>query len=616
MPLVQNNPTPTTQIPTYFEPIAKKNRPSYKKILIGAIIFLGIFFLCLILTFLTRFDAMLFGLKLEGTVLSENSPIANATITLKDDTFTTNDAGKFSISNLKPGRINLNIQADGYKSQDFEVSIAGGFFQYTTKTELNLERNAESTIEGKLVPDTLDYNFFEDRIYIADKAYLINNDGSFKLANQPSGRLEITFKSHNFQDFTKTFDLQKGSNILEPIVLTPSGDVTGSLVSFLNETFVENPEILVNNVTQNQIFIDKDKKQFVVSDLDIGKEYTVRTNVEGYSVTDFNIIIKRGENKLFGYQLIENEIAIYTLEDEDKAAGEQIVNSDINGGNLEFITNIDNLDPLNTLYQKENSKVFFQSDYERQQASIGSQAENIYSLNLTDKKITRISNLSSPGEISTNYISNKLLNLRKSSDEKLILEIASLDGTGLKQLKSFDDKTKIKKLLLSDDGNFVFANFTLPDKSEKFLRIDAKTLDERTVSDRKSIFLNDSESNGEKVLYTAVDESLGITDLFLTDFATGQTTKIVSNTRGFYFQFLDSENILYFENRNSKFNIYQFNYKDNKETQLTNLSSDAIITEIYLQNRNLYYELKNQGLYILNPENPKNNKLVIKKSDD
>ncbi|MBE0573917.1 hypothetical protein IH575_03375, partial [Candidatus Dojkabacteria bacterium] len=77
------------------------------------------------------------------------------------------------------------------------------------------------------------------------------------------------------------------------------------------------------------------------------------------------------------------------------------------------------------------------------------------------------------------------------------------------------------------------------------------------------------------------------------------------------YQFVKGDNnkLIFFEERESNWNIYTFTLDRSQEERITSLTPDYEIKDIY-QESNLLFYLTNRGLLVLDISKPKNFKLV------
>lgn len=82
--------------------------------------------------------------SISGSIVDQISlePIANATITVAGQQYTSDADGKFQLTNLKVGEtVTLIINAEGYPERSFTTSVSNG-----TATEVEYQLNNDNTV--------------------------------------------------------------------------------------------------------------------------------------------------------------------------------------------------------------------------------------------------------------------------------------------------------------------------------------------------------------------------------------------------------------------------------------------------------------------------------------
>ncbi|CAM4017072.1 carboxypeptidase regulatory-like domain-containing protein [Mesobacillus thioparans] len=190
------------------------------------------------------------GSDLKGAITSKKSqdPVADAELILipKDEPdfkaeSSTNDDGTYLIKNLLPGDYTLQVVADGYLQESFELKIG------SDDLEFNLELNPfEAAVLGD-VNGALSQLLNEQNLYAEEKGWdILRNVGKYEviLVNTNKGTRE------QFQQLIEESDEHKTS-----LVFTGTWGVDEGSIPVLNE-LVGSPEIDKQGYNEGAVYID------------------------------------------------------------------------------------------------------------------------------------------------------------------------------------------------------------------------------------------------------------------------------------------------------------------------------------------------------------------------
>ncbi len=573
----------------------------------------ALLFLCAILAIYTNFDTAFSDLKLEGTVLNSTNttPVNSAEIYVNDELkFTTSEDGKYRVTDLKQGKYKIRIQASGFRTQEVEVGMGNAFFSYTTKKDFLMEPASTATITGSFLGD-IDHDFTDDYLELNNKQYQLAKNGTFSASDVTDGSVKLIYKSLSYLDIEKTIQVNTSSFNLEPIVLVPAGDITGDMQSFLKEEIVTNAKVTVESVNPNQISISEDGK-LTVRDLEIGKTYKLRVEASGYETRDYEIEIIQGENKLFNLSIAETGTAYY-FKFREEGKEYNIFSSDYDGIDEKQLTNDPKLEPFNLYFDKDENKLYLQTQKDRATSTIRDQAGLIYTLDLSNNSLNKVTtSTTNLGNVIPNFKAKKAINLTKGSETKSrILQIMDLDGSNRNDLKALSNGT-IDNIFLSDDGSSVyFVENDIAKNKYGLYHMNISDKSVKTISNNPEIVVLDISSDGKRVLFSSKNETTDFKDLQIYTTTTSELKTLKANYSGFQYQFATGSNdtILYFDKRSEVDNIYSMNVDSLSEQKITDLREIDKINNIYQQNSLLYY-ITQRGLNILDLSEPKTGKIV------
>lgn len=580
-----------------------------RRAIIAIIVLFSLFVLCfgsLFILTVTNTDVAIFKITLSGKVsdvLTKNG-IENAEIYINDELKgKTNTSGQYSISGLNLGSVDLKIKTTDYQELNQEVPINRLFLNYNTKRDFELTPKEKAIIDGKVSVEDASYKFIDDRVYIDEQEFRIKTDGTFRIEGITVGNKTFKFKSLNYKDLSNSIEVKPGINKLPDISLTPSGDIDGSLISYITQTVVTDIRFNVENVQEEQIEIDEAK--FKLRDLEVGREYSIQAVARNYLTRDYKITIKQGINQLFDFRLVEAGTSV-NLKLETQSNNLQFYSSDFDGLNLKKLTSFPRNTDIGTyFFNNLENKVYFQSEKDKIRTSSGSgNVSLVYELDLNNLKETRITqNTSKIERVIPNYRAKRMTNIervRNGNGYQYVISVMDLNGENRTDIKTFSDE--INNAVLSDDGKYLFLKTTSGNNSI-LRRFEVSNKQEEIIT-QGALTLLDVTWNGQKVLFSKTNTQTNFQDLTQYTFNNKESRVIKANHDGSDYQFfLESENeFVYIAKRANNTNIYKYNINDNSEIKLTEMNQVDVITDIFQQSEYLFYSTSN-SLYVLDPEN-------------
>lgn len=562
----------------------------------------------------TNLDTSIFKVTLKGIVTDKLSgaPVAGAEIYV-DEVLktTTNEKGNYSIGGLNIGSVSVKIVKEDYQELVQPTPITRLFLSYTTTRNFELTPKERATITGKLVSPDSGYKFVDEKVLIDEDTYDVEIDGTFKIEGVIVGERKLTVTSLNYLDLSNEINVAPGLNELRDIELSPSGDIEGSLKSYVREDLVTNPQFEIENLDSNQIVLGNET--FKIKDLEIGREYAIRVKADGYMTRDYKITIKQGLNQLFDFRLVEEGTTVYLKEDSETKT-KQLFTSDFDGLNLKRISSFkDGDDVYSYYYDSAEGVVYYQSVKDRVNSSLATgNLRLVYKIDiktLVDSKVT--TNTTTLGTLTASYIPKKLISVSKVRSDNITqnkISISDFNGENSVDLKI--TKNAVASVLLSDDGKYLFYRETV-EKVSTIYRIDISSKEEKKIAEGANVLLIDATSNGDQLIYTNTNQETTFVDLLMFNFQTQEVRTLDDNFVGKSYQFVNGVNdeYLYFMEKASQTNLYKNVISENKEVTLTDLKQRDAIQSIFQQSGYTYYVTKD-SLYIIDINKPLSYKVV------
>lgn len=584
-----------------------------RKAFVLLFLILGLCLFGYLVLFFTNMDSSVFQLGLTGTIIDqkENKPIVGAEILINGSTqATTDEKGQYSVSGLNYDQFEFRVRAPDYADFVENLAIPKQVLNYSLRKDIFLTSSKLAIVTGRFIADDPTYKFLLDKLYINEKEYKLNEDGTYNLSSVPVGKATILFESVRYKDINFGANLVVGGNNIPEFTLEPSADIVGTLKSYVRDDIVLNTRFEIENVTAEQIKINDDGK-FRIRDLDIGREYKIRVFSNGYETRDYALTTSQGDNELFGFKLVEEGAATYIGKAESALTSDQIFSADLDGQNVVQLTAIKNLDAKFVGFDSRDNKMYFTSDYEEvrpQQSSI----TLLYTVDLETKNIARVTNqnLTSITNLAPNIRAKKMINqrqLRTTGQVQQQIQILDFSGENIKDLRAAKNITEVK---ISDNGNFVALReneTTISDAKldSKLVRVDVQTGEAREITTKKNMNFHDISEDGNRLIFTALNEQTTFVDLLLYDAQTQETRTIKENHDGMNYQFINPDNgkIIFSAKREGRNNIYLYDIALNTTERITNLAPDDEIRVIYQQERFTFYRTQ-KGLYVIDPLKP------------
>lgn len=558
---------------------------------------------------LTALDTKIFQLTLDGVVLDEKgSPVANAIVALDTAIGRTDTSGKFFFGNLEIKKYKLEISAEGYEDFSQEIVISRSFLNYVNNRTFTLKEAGEASIAGRLISPDAAYDFVNDVFEVGDKAFNIGLDGKFELTKLETGKQKVEFKSAAFKDLTWDLELKGGRNDLGDIQLTPTGDIVGSLASWLREDIVDNIEITVEGVPKEQIILDASAGEFVVKDLEVARKYKLRTQAAGYLTRDYEIGIDQGPNQIFEFRIVE-DLKLPLVREIER--NEQLVALELDGKNPVTLTQEQRDPPFGA--ELVQDVVYYFSTRDNIQNNIGGDGFSAYVTNLTGGNPQRLtSNVQNLGRQVPNFEAQKIANVRKGSTAQArILEVMDLAGNGRQTIKDIA-QGQFGDIVISDDGKVIY--FYIQSSDTQVAGVYRANIGTNPVRlfNKQNIQLLSVGPDGNRLLYSARNEATGLSDLYTYTNSTGQDTTAKSAITGGQYQFIEDSDTLavFVDNRQGASNVYQLDVSTNTETLLTKFTDNVEGVEAIWQQGKLIIYQSNKGVYALDPKKPKHGKLI------
>ena len=615
VPLTNNTKTNSTK------PV--KPKADFSKFTRGFLIVLILLVVCFggyLFIFLTNIDAQLVKITFTGKVtnVADGKPIENSEIFIDNTSVTKTDSnGSYSIK-LDKLKFSFKVTAKDFNDSEEEITIPRTILSYTFNKDVALTSSKVAQVTGRFIADKPNYNFSDDKLFFNDEEFILNSDGTFQLTKVPTGNVVLTFESTSFKDISQQITLNPGINTIKDIKLFPAGDAVGSVISYIKEDIVSKTSFLIENVLDNQISINQEGK-FRIKDLDVGRTYKIRSMADGYETRDYEIIVKQGENEVFGFKMVEEGTATYIGRDNNL---DHFYASDLDGNSPKELESIKDFAPKNEYFDSRDGLLYFLSQHDRVRNSFRT-VDVAYSLNPVTTEMTRltVNNLEVFDNLTPNFRAKKIVSnyqIRSDPQKRRLLQIMDLTGSNVKVLRTVTDTTNYDNIVISGDGRYVyFREGNLSDNATEnpiVYRADSQSDSVIKVVQRKKVQVHAVSEDGNLVVYSALNESNGLRDLFLFNASTNETRTIKENHDGTQYQFL-AENpdlLIFIAKRDGKQDIYSYSISGNSTTRISNLAIDDEIKNLYQQNKYTFYFTK-RGLYVIDVLSPHSFKLVTDK---
>lgn len=511
------------------------------------------------------------------------------------------------------GENRIQTSSEDYKNYDNTINFSKKLFNYSYSEDIFLETSLTGKIIGSFKGAPTNYKFFEDSLTLGDQRIAVKDDGTFIFEKSKVGNQKLIYRSVNFQDVEINIDVKPEDNTIPAITLIAAGDIIGNLESWVRGDFVLSTNFEIENILSNQIEIESEGS-FRIRDLEVGRSYKIRTTADGYNQRDYEIKIGQGNNELFGFRMVEEGKTTF-WQDVTSENAQALYIADYDGANAKEILRKGFSNNIKyDYYDVLSNKVFFHSDKDRVDAENGN-AKIIYSVDASTGEEVRItqSNANFFENVYPNYIAGKtavIYQFRQGSTNETRLIVTDLSGDNLVEIKNTSTEN-LADLKISDNGKYLFYKLSSKNSSSNTLptlyRFDLTTKEERSFAQKKEPTIIDVSSDGNRVIFTSVNETTNFRDSIMYDFQNNETRTIYENIDTKNSQFLNSDNdkILYYATREGRNNIYTYSISENKTDRITNLPVTDKIENLY-QQHNLGYYITDKGLFVIDILKPKN----------
>lgn len=608
--------------------ISKMKDPKSGKFIAKAIKYILLFLVLFSSCFLILFAIYLTGLDLRFAKITLNLSVTDQSeaglggvqVFVNDAQIGLTDSkGKYSITGLDPGTLDLKLSSEGFLDFVEVVQIDRDFFQYSTQKDIKLISAVKATLNGQFNPVIENYKFSDSFIVIRsldgkeiDKVKVAEN-GEFTLPEITTGKILFGFESPDFMDVEREIMLEPGINRISSINLNPAGDILESYQSYVTNSAINQISILVENHNPDFVSIDYESQTFLVKDLSVGRDYTIRVEAEGFEPRDYNINVQRGYNEIFDLVFVEQGRAVYFGSLDSKTQG-YLYASDFDGNDFTQLSDINNLNPNYIYYNKDKDLIYLTTEIDRVRSIVSGSVGLVYSLDPETKVLNKLTtNTSQLGSVTPNFIAEKLVNVYKKDRRDLTysIELRNLDGNSAIPARTTENNFSVNKVLLSNDSTILYSqeeNITTQEKSIFVIEVGKET---KLVSDKKESNLLNISADGKLALFMANETSEDFFDLFLYNFETSETRKVFTNYQGFNIQFLgdSNEELIFMQTVDEIENIYKYRISSNQTEVVTRLTRIYDISAIYQQSDFVFY-ITNRGLHILDPQKVQSFKLV------
>lgn len=575
---------------------SKDKKDRFNKLVKYAAIAAGIFIVIVILILIFSFagvgDSVAFNFR--GQVNSSSGlPISDAEVKIDDRTVSTDENGEFTFNDIRTGTYQIEIVANGYLNYSEDIALTRDLMNNGTRRTFTLNPAGEGVFFGTLIaPDDEDYDFEDEFIVFGDEEIPVNEDGTFLLPESDTGKYDIELRSPNYIDFVlRDEEMQPGQNDLGTIEMTPAGDVTGELRTYLTNEINLEAEIVIEGVPVDNFEVEP-TGEFRYKDLTPGETYSLRASAPNFNTRDYEITIKQGENNLVDFRLIEQGLVAYVSQRDGDA---HVYVSDYDGKNEKRLSST-RLEPFALQLVNDDQFVIFAG---------GTGNVHFYSVQVTGanqpQKLTEGIQLDQLRDVYPNYLAEKFSTIyRDRQDNQDVFEVLNINGQGRVRILELESG-EIVDPRISTNGNFISYVLSGTD-NDGLYRANINTAESQSINTNDVVAVYDISASGNRILYGEFNDSLNVTSLRYSDINTGETITISNSTNGLLYQFIEGSEdiIIYVEERDGRSNIYSYNISTNQEQKLTNRGG---VESIIQQSGNILY-YSNLGLFVMDPLQP------------
>jgi Tol biopolymer transport system component len=580
------------------------------KILFGAFAAVLALFVIMTILMLTSIDTAIFKLSLNGLVTDPNKqPIANATIKIDGRETTTDSQGKFSIGGLEVSTYEVAVTANGFEPLEQEVGLGRSLMNYSNYREFTLTPSGIATLNGKLISPISGYDFTNDRIVIAETEYRINDNGAFSIPDLTTGNTKFEFRSVNFRDEVREFELDAGVQTLPDIVLSTAGDITASVKSWVREDLVLNLKVTVESVDTQYVEISE-AGLLRVKDLEIGKTYKLRSEYPGYETRDYEIKVAQGENPLFDFRVVEKGFVPFQRK---VGADFQIFIANFDGKNEKQLT-ADDTEPYGEFIEGKN--VYFMSTRDNLFSDIGVRNMLAYVVSTEGGNPQRVTTTTTDlGRVVPNFKAAKMANVREGeTSQSRVLEVLNLQGASRNLIEQIPNG-QFNNIAISNDGSIIWYSMQNSSQSINGLYRAATSTTKGKgdfILNKDNIMMFSISESGDRVLYSATNEDTGLQDLYMYTYSTRQDRLVKASFTGNQYQFISGseDKVGFIDNRDGAANLYLLDLGENTDARLTDFAGNVEGVEAIFQQAGYMTYRTNKGLYIIDVNQPHAGKLI------
>lgn len=574
-----------------------------------------------IVTFLTNLDLLFFPIKVEVSVLNSlnNQSISEITVFLNGQKLNTNNAGVALFDNITNTELNIIVDSDKYEKVEKNITIQRSLNKSLYGVELFLRPNEIGFLNGRFVADE-NYTFQDDKLYVNDVEYKINPDGTFVVQDLvANSNADLVYESYNYLDVSKSIFINPGNNYIPPVKLEKSGDLVGVLKSYVREDIVNNVQFDVFGITDSQKLIF-DQGKFLIKDLELGKEYSLRVFASGYLTQNYTQKINQGLNDLYGFKLVEVGKVIHWLKIDNV---ENFYSTNLDGSNLQKITNFNSTRriSLKDIYYDNSSDVlyFTASGLENVPRLRSSNIKLPYSIDLKDETYnlkrliddSKIPNLQNLRTFFRAGVSINLYEPKTSLSEKIVvLEVILLDESDKASIElRRGPNLKFGDFFVTKNKNYViYTEFLSNSKSSTSNLIiqNINTKDVITIEESGiDINILDATYDGNLVIYTIKNKQTNLSELVAFNTKTLQKQVYSQNFTGFYASIWnqDEDVLTFIDRKDGRDGIFKFSLSQNTLRRVVTLAAKDKVIDFFHQSKYSFYRT-NDSLYVVDLAKP------------